>query len=578
MRWSSSSCCRRMFTNKGAWCRDMITMLTKREAKPDPAPTQSIAPAPSMDSFGDRLVSSPNQVPGLVRNMHQRLMSSEAPDDRLFMDILRLTDAHPTDVAVTLLRCAPSCDRGAASMWKTIASSGTTLDKVLPSLLSVLEGWPQQRMYTSDGDNTDVFSLAATRVVWEILRLPWCPEPFMEYSPHLVVALLFQVFISTEQVPEEVDNFWRTCQEEHGLSTSINRFAMQTLRALFHHLRCVHLVVAMERKCGWDTLLCVDTHHYAVGLLAREMRRVSIPLCSCIALRLLRLLNQEEPRWELAAMAFLVEVLECLDLNEWGENLLEIMTKHLKSESKEECHLALRGLVVLSQDPLMTKKMCSLSASLVQLLKNADGEDIRLTLTVFKNMLLKKDILVSSPTAPKLAEALRPLFDNDNSHIQLLSIQLYQEVMELVVEEGKKPLKVLVSDSLLPLFFYCHSENRRVAESARETLLSALSFLNRKDLKHLLETEDPWNFGERVLAEDRSQAGKHLRQALPYLESPEEPVREAAIRSIGIASMLMKGQQEELEIICEALQALSQDESPSKTNLIVQAMLKELHP
>ncbi|XP_058696504.1 uncharacterized protein LOC131579934 [Poecile atricapillus] len=211
-------------------------------------------------------------------------------------------------------------------------------------------------MYTSDGDNTDVFSLAATRVVWEILRLPWCPEPFMEYSPHLVVALLFQVFISTEQVPEEVDNFWRTCQEQHGLSTSINRFAMQTLRALFHHLRCVHLLVAMERKCGWDTLLCVDTHHYAVGLLAREMRRVSIPLCSCIALRLLRLLNQEEPRWELAAMAFLVEVLECLDLNEWGENLLEIMTKHLKSESKEECHLALRGLVVLSQDPLVVRR------------------------------------------------------------------------------------------------------------------------------------------------------------------------------------------------------------------------------
>ncbi|XP_058696501.1 maestro heat-like repeat-containing protein family member 7 [Poecile atricapillus] len=452
-----------MFTNKGAWCRDMITMLTKREAKPDPAPTQSIAPAPSMDSFGDRIVSSPDQVPGFVRYTHQRLMSSEAPDDRLFMDILRLTDAHPTDVAVTLLRCAPSCDR----------------------------------------------------------------------------------------------------------------FAMQTLRALFHHLQCVHLVVAMERKCGWDTLLCVDTHHYAVGLLAREMRRVSIPLCSCIALRLLRLLNQEEPRWELAAMAFLVEVLECLDLNERGENLLEIMTKHLKSESKEECHLALRGLVVLSQDPLMTKKMCSLSASLVQLLKNADGEDIRLTLTVFKNMLLKKDILVSSPTAPKLAEALRPLFDNDNSHIQLLSIQLYQEVMELVVEEGKKPLKVLVSESLLPLFFYCHSENRRVAESARETLLAALSFLNRKDLKHLLKTEDPWSFGERVLAEDRSQAGKHLRQALPYLESPEEPVREAAIRSIGIASMLMKGQQEELEIICEALQALSQDESPSKRNLIVQVMLDE---
>ncbi|KFO55725.1 hypothetical protein N302_00834, partial [Corvus brachyrhynchos] len=107
--------------------------------------------------------------------------------------------------------------RGAAIMWKTIASSGETLDKVLPTLLLVMQDWPLHKMYTSDGDNKDVFALAGTRVVWEILRLPWCPEPFMEYSPHLLMALLFQVFISTEQMPEEISTFWRRCQKEHGL-------------------------------------------------------------------------------------------------------------------------------------------------------------------------------------------------------------------------------------------------------------------------------------------------------------------------------------------------------------------------
>ena len=35
------------------------------------------------------------------------------------------------------------------------------------------------------------------------------------------------------------------------------------------------------------------------------------------------------------------------------------------------------------------------------------------------------------------------------------------------------------------------------------------------------------------LAEDRSRAAEHLRQALPYLESPQEPLREAAIRFMG---------------------------------------------
>ncbi|XP_039411479.1 maestro heat-like repeat-containing protein family member 7 [Corvus cornix cornix] len=348
----------------------------------------------------------------------------------------------------------------------------------------------------------------------------------MEYSPHLLMALLFQVFISTEQMPEEISTFWRRCQKEHGLPTSINRFAVQTLKALLRRLQCLDLLVAMERKRAWDTLLCADTHHYAVGLLAREMRRVSIPMCSGTALCLLRLFSRKEPRWDLPATAFLVEVLECLDLSECGDSVLEIMTRHLQSESREMHRLAIRGLMVLSKNPSMAKKMCSLSESLMELLRNADGEVVRMTLSVFLNVLLNKDILISSPTAPRLAEALQPLFNNDNSLVQLLSIQLFQEVMELVVEKGKKPLKRHVRQSLLPLFFHCHDENQRVAEASRETLLCAVRFLKRRDLKQLLKMEDSWSFCERLLAEDRSRAAEHLRQALPYLYSPQEPLRE----------------------------------------------------
>ena len=41
------------------------------------------------------------------------------------------------------------------------------------------------------------------------------------------------------------------------------------MKALLCRLRCDNEVVAMERKRGWDTLLCADTQHYAVALLAR---------------------------------------------------------------------------------------------------------------------------------------------------------------------------------------------------------------------------------------------------------------------------------------------------------------------
>ncbi|XP_041897113.1 transmembrane protein FAM155B-like [Corvus kubaryi] len=77
------------------------------------------------------------------------------------------------------------------------------------------------------------------------------------------------------------------------------------------------------------------------------------------------------------------------------------------------------------------------------------------------------------------------------------------------------------------------------------------------------------------LADDRSRAAEHLRRALPYLCSPQTPLREAAVRFIGIAGRHLRRQKEELQLICEALQALRRDDSPSLTGIFVQLTFEE---
>ncbi|RMB88163.1 hypothetical protein DUI87_35456 [Hirundo rustica rustica] len=382
-----------------------------------------------------------DQVPAMVRIMHERLSSPVTADVRLFMNILRMADEHPPGVVLTLLRCAPTCDR----------------------------------------------------------------------------------------------------------------FAVQTMKALLCRLRCDNVVTEMGRKCGWDTLLCAQTQHYAMGLLAREMRRDLMPLCFRIACHLLGLLSTAGHRWDRPFLAFLVEVFDCLDLSECRDRVLEMMSRYLQSECRERGRLALRGLMVLIKDPLIARRMGILSQRLVDVLGDADREVVRLSLSVFMNVLQYKDILISSTTAPKLAEALLPLFDHDHSHVQLLSIQLFEKVMDLVVDQGKKPLKRTVSQSLLPLFLHCHDENQHVANASMETLLCAARFLKKRSLKQAVKKEMPMKFGKCLLQENRSRAAELLRQALPYLESPQEPLREAAIRFI-------------------ALEAMSKDDSPSSTNLEIQAI------
>ncbi|XP_017583875.1 PREDICTED: uncharacterized protein LOC108445229 [Corvus brachyrhynchos] len=290
----------------------------------------------------------------MVRYIHQWLLSNEYnPEYNLSRTLLDLTEAYPTDVVMTLLRVAPSCDRAAMTMWKTLMCSFRTAKTVMLLLLDVLGSWPEHSTRTSDGDATDVFALAATVVMWKILQVPCVPHVVTVYLPRLFVNLLFQVFFSTVEMPEEINNLWRVCQEQHGLATDPNRFAVQTLKALLCQLDYEDVVVAMENKCGWDMLLCADTQHNAMGLLAREMSCVSIPMCSRIALHLLRLLSKEKPRWDLPATAFLVEVLECLDLSDCGDSILEMMSRYLQSECREKCHLALRSLMMLSKDPSM---------------------------------------------------------------------------------------------------------------------------------------------------------------------------------------------------------------------------------
>lgn len=48
--------------------------------------------------------------------MHQWLMDNESDEHKLDRTLLELTEAHPADVGITLLRVAPLCDRCGAHL------------------------------------------------------------------------------------------------------------------------------------------------------------------------------------------------------------------------------------------------------------------------------------------------------------------------------------------------------------------------------------------------------------------------------------------------------------------------------
>ncbi|RMC18259.1 hypothetical protein DUI87_04141 [Hirundo rustica rustica] len=261
-------------------------------------------------------------------------------------------------------------------------------------------------MFTSDGAYKEAFALAATLAVWVIVQVPECHEAMNLYSSHLFVALLFHVVITTQQTPpEELANFGEHAGRNIAFPATPT---VQALKSLLFRLRCDNEVMAMERKHGWDGLLSAQTQHYAMGLLARS-------------------------------------------LSAWIS--LNVVTASMRSHqgtcrasAGERRRLALRGLVVLSKDPLM-----------------------------------------------------------DNGHVEVLSLDLFFKVMQLSADEAKKALEKILSQSLLPLFLHCHDENRRVAKASRETLLRVTDFLKRRNLKQLVKKEQLLTFAKCLKRKNQKQ-------------------------------------------------------------------------
>ncbi|XP_068547404.1 uncharacterized protein [Anas acuta] len=160
----------------------------------------------------------------------------------------------------------------------------------------------------------------------------------------------------------------------------------------------------------------------------------------------------------------------------------------------------------------------------------------------------------------------------ESSSTQLQSIHFFRDVMSrLFAAREKKQLKTHVRQSVIPLFFHLHDENQQVAEAAEETLLDAAKFLQRTQLVDLLEGKQTWRLG-KCLLEDNS-LGEHLRQSLPYLQSPQEPLRLEAVRFIGlIARQVRDWREEELPIIYEAIQGMTDDVSSSVSSLATETL------
>ncbi|XP_067173578.1 maestro heat-like repeat-containing protein family member 7 [Apteryx mantelli] len=553
-------------------------LLTTIEGMTDPRVSDTEVVARMMEVVLRDPDSELDRVPQVVSSIHKKLrgISEASLQAILNRTLFQMACLDPDQVVEGLLNTSLLCDGVAGAMWRTLVCEHCPAEEVLKELLFWLWDQPLLRRASFMPNDSYILPLTAIRALNEILRLPSSKVPVQLIFPQLYLAVLFQIFFSMEYTLQDLQDYSQMCgQEDECPPVSPVRSAVQAMKALLCRADYAHLADSVERQGGWDMLMSMETYHTGVTLLTRELWMNAADECAWVFDHVVAVLSCRDKQREIAAMAVFTELLNCTDFEqEIDEDVLGFLQLHLCNQSLAMREMVIAGLVTLSERRQTARSLQDLLPALMERLQGADSNFCTKALTILSHVLHLVDRKRASAIGLQLAEELRPLFDDEAARVRELSIQLFQHVMAIVVGSQQEQMRKHVHSSLLPLLIHAHEEIPSVAQASREALLSAAKLLKWEQLRHLLETAQTWQIGECLLVRDRSRAEEYLRQSLPYLESPQECLREVAVRFLGLVGRHMSEQGEEkLQDICKALQSVVSDTSPYVWSLAVQTIL-----
>ncbi|CAM5134136.1 unnamed protein product [Natator depressus] len=210
----------------------------------------------------------------------------------------------------------------------------------------------------------------------------------------------------------------------------------------------------------------------------------------------------------------------------------------------------------------------------VERLHEADRGVISNAITVLRDILAGMDRQTASPVAVQVAEKLLPFFHDESSKLQVLSFALFKHLLELVREPNRKKMKELVLRSLVPLLLLLHDERPNVSQVCWDALSRAVEFLRWSQLGALVQRKELWRGCDCLVACYKERAETFLCQAMAFLKNPQAPIRETAIRFLGLtARQLDQKSQEKLDAIFNVLKGLQEDSKSSVRCLALQTTL-----
>ncbi|XP_041877965.1 uncharacterized protein LOC121661569 isoform X2 [Corvus kubaryi] len=274
---------------------------------------------------------------------------------------------------------------------------------------------------------------------------------------------------------------------------------------------------------------------------------------------------------EKSCLAFLA-MLASDDVQEQELGLLYKDLNLLRCPIIEMVSLVLRALLTLSERAKTARKMKGLLSELLKFLWHRSGDVSVMVMDIVRNVLGHLKEVEASTMAVKVVPKLWHLFDAEEDFVREHSIRLFRDLLGKTDWKDKAVMKKYAWKALVQLFLHMSDEAPSVAKASAEAILAVAKLLKWKELKQLAQAEQTWRMGKCLLAKDSSRAEQFVLDSQRYLRSPQAPMREAALRFIGLAARHLTEQSEDTvaEVLWELDILKAGDKDPAIHSLAAQ--------
>ncbi|XP_045403347.1 maestro heat-like repeat-containing protein family member 9 [Lemur catta] len=202
----------------------------------------------------------------IYKELHEN--SSHCMKHTMLRVITLLTHTSPTKVIFQLMDYPVPADDILILMWQAAGSEAKVAPHVLKTILLILKGKPGEMQETLTEarrfslDTTNMMPMAASQALCTLLPVASYKKAVAQFFPHLLMALLLQLFYSRDLTLTSLDS---------------PLYARDSLRALLNCSGLRPVDIALEEKNCWNQFSEALYHHHGVHIIAKTLCEFNFP-------------------------------------------------------------------------------------------------------------------------------------------------------------------------------------------------------------------------------------------------------------------------------------------------------------